>query len=265
MAAALFVPLGYYAFRVEPASLRLTQYDVALDHAPHLKGLKIAVISDLHGGAPFIDDAKIAQVVALTNAAKPDLILLTGDLNGHLFFNPVRPIGEVIERLKPLSAPLGVHAVIGNHDRWEGAGRVTALLERARIPVLENAGTLLRTAHRGFYLVGIGDAEKEADDPELALWDVPRGADALCFTHSPDSFPKLPRTCALTIAGHTHGGQVKLPLLGRLVVPSHYRQRYAAGLVRENGKALFVATGIGTSILAVRLGVPPEIAVLTIR
>ncbi len=259
------MPLGYYAFRIEPASLRLTHYDVALDHAPHLKGLKIAVISDLHGGAPFIDAAKVARVVALTNQARPDLILLTGDLNGHVYFRPSRPVAEVIGRLKPLSAPLGVHAVIGNHDRWEGAARVTALLKKAGIPVLENAHAVLRGPSGPFYLVGVGDAEKKADDPELALRDVPRAADALCFTHSPDNFPKLPRTCALTIAGHTHGGQVKLPLLGRLVVPSDYGQRYAAGLVRENGKALFVSTGIGTSILAVRLGVPPEIAVITIR
>ena len=163
------VPLGYYAFRIEPASLRLTHYDVALDHAPHLKGLKIAVISDLHGGAPFIDAAKVARVVALTNQARPDLILLTGDLNGHVYFRPSRPVAEVIGRLKPLSAPLGVHAVIGNHDRWEGAARVTALLKKAGIPVLENAHAVLRGPSGPFYLVGVGDAEKKADDPELAL------------------------------------------------------------------------------------------------
>ena len=176
------MPLGYYAFRIEPASLRLTHYDVALDHAPHLKGLKIAVISDLHGGAPFIDAAKVARVVALTNQARPDLILLTGDLNGHVYFRPSRPVAEVIGRLKPLSAPLGVHAVIGNHDRWEGAARVTALLKKAGIPVLENAHAVLRGPSGPFYLVGVGDAEKKADDPELALRDVPRAADALCFT-----------------------------------------------------------------------------------
>jgi predicted MPP superfamily phosphohydrolase len=259
------VPLGIYGFVIEPGQLRLTRHDVALAHAPDLAGLKIAVISDLHGGAPFIDADKISQVVALTNAAKPDLILLTGDLNAHIYLGRGMPIAEVIERLKPLSAPLGVHAVIGNHDRWEGAGRVTALLERAGIPVLENASALLRTPHGGFYLVGIGDAEKRADDPVLALSHVPRGADALCFTHSPDSFPGLPTTCALTIAGHTHGGQVNLPFLGRLVVPSRYGRRYAAGEVREAGKTLFVSTGIGTSILPVRFGVPPEIVLLTIR
>jgi predicted MPP superfamily phosphohydrolase len=263
--AVLMAPLAFYAFVIEPASLRLARYDIALEQAPDLRGLRIAVISDLHGGAPFIDDAKIAQVVAMTNAARPDLILLTGDLNAHIYFRRGMPIGHVIDQLRPLAAPLGVYAVIGNHDRWEGASRVTALLTRAGVPVLENASRLVRTRRGGFYLVGIGDAEKHADDPARALSGVPRGADALCFTHSPDSFPRLPATCALTIAGHTHGGQVKLPLLGRPVVPSHYHQRYAAGLVREGGRTLFVSTGIGTSILPVRLGVPPEIALITVR
>ena len=105
--------------------------------------------------------------------------------------------------------------------------------------------------------------------PTIRRWrlsGVPQGADALCFTHSPDSFPKLPGTCVLTIAGHTHGGQVKLPLLGRAdcAVPS-MASVMLPGIIREDGKTLFVSTGIGTSILPVRLGVPPEIALLTLR
>ena len=97
------------------------------------------------------------------------------------------------------------------------------------------------------------------------LSGVPRGAAAICFTHSPDIFPRLPGTCAVTLAGHSHGGQVRLPLLGRPILPLRTGQRYAAGLVREGGKTLFVSTGIGTSGLPVRLGVPPEISLLSLR
>jgi hypothetical protein len=86
----------------------------------------------------------------------------------------------------------------------------------------------------------------------------------LCFTHSPDVFPDLPKTCLLTIAGHTHGGQVDLPVLGRLIVPSEFGQRYAAGLVHENGRYMFVSTGIGTSIIPVRFRVPPEVSLVKI-
>jgi predicted MPP superfamily phosphohydrolase len=263
--AVLIAPLLFYAFRIEPASLRLSRYDVTLVGAPELRGLTIAVISDLHGGAPFIDATKIERVVAMTNAAKPDLVLITGDLNSHMWGRNNGPIGAIIRQLRPLSAPLGVYAVIGNHDRWEGAPRVTAMLEDAGIPVLENAHRLVRGKGRAFYLAGIGDDYNHKSDPVRALAGLPSGTRALCFTHSPDSFPILPRACALTFAGHTHGGQVNLPLLGRLVVPSRYGRRYGAGVVREDGKLLFVSTGIGTSIIPVRLGVPPEIALVQIR
>jgi predicted MPP superfamily phosphohydrolase len=96
---------------------------------------------------------------------------------------------------------------------------------------------------------------------------VPPHAPALCFTHSPDVFPDLPATCGLTVAGHTHGGQVWLPLLGRPAVAgvSIYGQRYAIGIIREGGKTLFVSPGIGTSGLPMRFRVPPEISLLEIR
>jgi len=94
---------------------------------------------------------------------------------------------------------------------------------------------------------------------------LPSEQTAICFTHSPDLFPDIPAKCALTIAGHTHGGQVWLPLFGRPIVPSRYGQRYAIGTIVEGTKTLFVSPGIGTSILPVRLGVPPEISILDIR
>lgn len=255
--------LAFYAFYWEPSSLRLNRYDIALEQAGELAGLKIAVISDLHAGAPYIDLAKVDRVVAMTNAAKPDLILLTGDLAAPMQGDSA--LETIARHLKPLRAPRGVFAVIGNHERWENAERMTRLLESAGIPVLENNNRAVSTGRGIFYLAGIGDDFSHEARPAVALAGVPRAADALCFTHSPDVFRALPRTCALTVAGHTHGGQVKLPLLGRLIVPSRFGSRYAAGVVREGHKTLFVSTGIGTSIIPVRLGVPPEIALLEIR
>ena len=239
---------------------------MTLERVPEWRGLTIAVISDLHAGAPFIDDAKIDRVVDITNDAHPDLILLTGDyvITG-VVGGKYMAAKKIAAHLHRLHAPLGVYAVIGNHDRWDGAAHITDMLEKAGIPVLENAHRLVRGKDRALYLAGIGDDYTHMADPARALSGLPPGANALCFTHSPDIFPALPSGCALTVAGHTHGGQVKLPLLGRPVVPSHYWQRYAAGTIRENGKVLFVSTGIGTSILSVRLGVPPEIALVRLR
>ena len=206
------------------------------------------------------------RVVALTNAAKPDLNLLTGDY----VITGVRggrhmPIEKIVHLLKPLHAALGVYAVLGNHDIWENGPHIAAVFRAAGIPVLDNAAQVIATPRGPLWLVGIGDAFTHHADPHRALAPVPSGQSAICFTHSPDIFPELGSACLLTVAGHTHGGQIALPLIGRPVVPSRYGQRYAAGLIREDKRMLFVSTGIGTSILPVRFGVPPEVSVLYLR
>lgn len=265
MAAALVVVcLAFYAFWLEPSSIRLSRYDVPGTPAP-LKGLDVAVIADLHAGSTFIDENKIDRVVTLTNAARPDLILLTGDyvmsvrraLGGRHI-----PIPVIARHLKPLRAPLGVYAVIGNHDRWEDAGSVVQAFSAVGITVLENRNVTISTPRGQLHLAGIGDLYTKSHDPKAALAGIDADAPVLCFTHTPDLFPELPPACALTVTGHTHGGQVRLPFVGRPVVPSGYGQRYASGHIREGGKALFVSTGIGTSMLPVRFGVPPEVSFL---
>jgi len=259
--------LGLDAFWLEPSSIRAVEHEIVLDRADagDIGTIRIAVIGDLHAGSLYIDLAKVRRVVALANDAKPDLILLAGDYVHATYIGGTLPIEKTAPLLKGLHAPLGVYAVIGNHDRWENASHVAAVLEREGIPVLENRSIAIRRGARTLYLAGIGDFYTHASRPERALADVPQGRAALCFTHSPDVFPRLSQTCLLTIAAHTHGGQVALPLLGRLIVPSRYGQRYASGLVHEDGKYLFVSTGIGTSIIPVRFGVPPEVSVLEVR
>jgi uncharacterized protein len=259
------VLLALWAGWLEPSSLRLSSYTV-VQPSPLLKGLRIAVISDLHAGAPYIDTAKIDRVVAMTNAAKPDLVLLTGDfvITGILGGRHM-PIKIIVDHLKALHAPLGVYAVLGNHDRGESPEHIGNAFRQAGIPDLENAHVILPAPRNAVALVGIGDRASGAARPRKALEHV--NGVALCFTHSPDIFPRLPATCALTVAGHTHGGQVWLPLLGRpaMIEASRYSQKYAIGAIHEDGKTLFVSSGIGTSWLPLRLGVPPEISLLTLE
>ena len=257
--------LTVYAAWLEPSSLRLSSYTVP-QSSPQLKGLRIAVISDLHAGAPYIDAAKIDRIVATTNEAKPDLVLLTGDfvITGVLGGRHM-PIKTIVAHLKGLKAPLGVYAVQGNHDRGENPDGIAQAFRQAGIPDLENAHLMLPAPRQVVTLVGIGDRASHGAVPARALSGV--AGPALCFTHSPDIFPRLPDTCALTIAGHTHGGQIVLPLLGRpaMFEASRYGQKYAIGIMREGRKTLFVSTGIGTSWLPLRLGVPPEISLLTLQ
>jgi predicted MPP superfamily phosphohydrolase len=264
----MLVVLALYAFWFEPSRIRLVEHAVTNTDGSKIfpKPLRIAVIADLHAGAPYIGETKIERVVTLANAARPDLILLAGDyvIQGVIGGEHIA-IETVAEKLSALSAPLGVYAVIGNHDRWENDAHIASVLEKAGIRVLENRAAEISRSEESLRLVGLSDAFTSVPDIAGALADVPDDARVLCFTHSPDIFPDLPRTCALTIAGHTHGGQVWLPMLGRPIVPSRFDQLYAAGLVRENGKVLFVSTGIGTSIIPVRFGVIPEISVLNVE
>jgi hypothetical protein len=259
------VGLALYAGWLEPSSLRLSVYSVS-QPASELKGLRIAVISDLHGGSLYIDEAKIARVVAMTNAARPDLVLLTGDyMISGVVAGRYMPIEKMAAQLKGLGAPLGVYAVLGNHDHWDDAGHITQVLRKAGIPILENGSVRLPQPRQAVALAGIGDIFTGHADPKAALAGVQ--GPAICFSHSPDTFPSLPGNCALTIAGHTHGGQVWVPLLGRPAAAfvSRYGQKYAVGEVHEQGRTLFVSSGIGTSMLPLRFGVPPEVSLLKLE
>jgi len=263
----IFGALALYAFWFEPRSIRVVEHDVALGENANNppSPLRIAVLADLHAGSPYIDEAKIERIVALTNAASPDLVLLAGDyvIQGVLGGRHI-PIETAAEHLNDLSAPLGTFAVLGNHDHWEDGEHIADVLEGAGIAVLENKAQKIGEGEDVFHLVGLSDASTTLPNISLALETVPSGSPILCFTHSPDVFPDLPPACAMTIAGHTHGGQVWLPFVGRLIVPSRYGQRYASGVIVENGKTLFVSIGIGTSILPVRFFVPPEISFLNV-
>lgn len=263
----LVVALAVWSLLIEPNRLVLHAETIKLPHWPAaLNGFKIAAIGDIHTGSPFIDSAKLRQIVALTNSQQPDLIVLLGDymVRDRAFQTEIDP--EVtVGVLQGLHAPLGVYAVLGNHDWWFDGERVRRAFENAGIKVLENQVAEVHKGHQSVWLVGIADAWTRLQDIVGTFNQVPVGAASIALTHNPDTFTRLPSSAYLVLAGHTHGGQVNLPVLGRLVVPSDYGQRYAAGHIEEDGKNLFVTTGIGTSIFPVRFRVPPEVAVLTLR
>lgn len=263
----LAVAIPIWGFLVEPSLLRNEDYEIAPPGWPAgCDGLRVAVLADLHVGSPFNRLDQLDHVIALTQRAEPDLILLAGDYvihgvrGGH--FTPPEDIAATLRRL---SAPLGVWAVLGNHDWWLDAPRVRAALESNGIPVLEDVASRIHTNTCDFWIAGISDYWEGKHDVEGVLAQVTDGAPILAFTHNPDVFPDVPARVNLTIAGHTHGGQVYLPFIGRPVVPSRYGQRYAVGHIVEQGRHLFVSSGLGTSIIPVRFLVPPEVSVLIVR
>jgi hypothetical protein len=238
--------------------------------------MRIAVVSDLHVGWPWVDLARVRRVVEVANALDPDLTVLLGDYAaGHEFV--ARPVlmADTAPILAGLRARLGVHAILGNHDWWDDrtAQRQGGLpnlyasaLEAVGIPVLSNRAVRIE----GFWLAGLEDQLAllrgrqgiiGLDDLPGTLAQVTDDAPVILLAHEPDIFPKVPERVALTLSGHTHGGQVRAFGYSP-VVPSRYRNRYAYGHVREGGRDLVVSGGIGCSILPVRFGVPPEVTLV---
>jgi predicted MPP superfamily phosphohydrolase len=254
------------ALFVEPSRLVVRTAVLPLERWPaDYPQLRVVLISDLHAGAPHTDLDKVARVVAAANALHPDLTLLLGDYvitgipGGHLV-----PPEQTVPLLGRLRARLGVVAVMGNHDVGFSARRTRAAFRAAGIPLLENA-TLTVDVAPGKPLLLAGLEDLWTQRPNLAIVNGAASTPTILMTHSPDIFPRVPSSVALTVAGHTHGGQVWLPLVGRLVVPSRFGQRYAYGHVVEGGRHLFVTSGIGMSIMPVRFCDPPEIRLLEIR
>jgi predicted MPP superfamily phosphohydrolase len=252
---------------IEPVSLRVATTTLELRRwPPACDGLRVAVLADLHVGSPLNGLAKLDEIVARTNRERPDLVLLAGDyvvtgIPGGTFVAPE----AFAPALGHLESSAGVFAVLGNHDWWLDGPRVRSALERAGIRVLEDASVRIERGPCSFWLAGIGDYWETPHDVSAALADVPDDGATLALTHNPDVFPGIPARVSLSVAGHTHGGQVYLPLLGRRFVPSRYGERFAIGHVRDEGRDFFVSPGLGTSILPVRFLVPPEISLLELR
>ncbi len=252
----------FWGFLVEPNRLVTHEEAIAINNWPkELDGLKIAVLSDIHVGANFIDDRKLRLIVERTNQLQPEMIVILGDYMTDARIEP-EVFGAV---LKDLKAPLGVYSVLGNHDWWWDGTRVRRGLEANGIKVLENEVVEVKARGSSVWLAGLADLWTRPQYIDETIAKVPTGQPVIALTHNPDIFPRVPQRVPLMLAGHTHGGQVRFPIIGTLIEPSRFGERFVRGHVFENNHHLFVTTGIGTSIIPVRFGVPPEIVLLTVR
>ena len=259
--------LAAWAFVIEPSSLRINEERISVTKWPEqCNGKRIAILADLHVGSPHKGLDSLRDLVDEVNAAKPDLVLLPGDfviqgVVGGSFVSP-EDAGKV---LGDLSAPMGVFAVLGNHDWWLDPKRVETALAQNNITMLEDASQKIAMGNCLLRLVGITDYWEGPHNVEQAMSGVAPDETILAFTHNPDIFPLLPDSIALTIAGHTHGGQVCFPMFGCPIVPSKFGERYVRGHVIEELKHLYVSSGVGTSILPVRFLVPPEVSIIEVH
>ena len=219
--------------------------------------LRVVHLSDLHTG-PFVGYAAVREWVDAANAQQPDLIVVTGDFVDHWFG---RSLKELERTLLDLRAPLGVWGVWGNHDhaRFADLRGLESALNRAGVQILTNRGVKLRS---DLYLAGVDDAQRGAPDIVSALRNRPEDAACLLLAHNPDFIPDVPQEVNLTLCGHTHGGQVRLPGWGPVFTSSAHGQRFASGWVEERALPLaYVSRGLGTVIFPARLRCPAELAV----
>jgi uncharacterized protein len=257
-----------YATAIEPEELVTTTYRIT---PPGWQSgrLRVAAIADLHAGGPNMTLEHIRRTVDQTNLLAPDIVVLLGDyVATHRFVTERVPDAAWAAEFARLSAPLGVWAILGNHDWWHDLAGVRAALAKVGIPVLENRALLLGEGRHRFWLAGLGDqlayrlgpgAFRGVDDLDGTLAQVTTGDPVILLIHEPDLFPRISDRVALTLAGHTHGGQIRIPMIWPNLVPSHFGSRFAYGHIVEAGRHMVVSGGLGTSIVPVRLGVPPEI------
>jgi uncharacterized protein len=235
------------------------------DLPPGLDGLRIAHLSDVHAGIHMQRD-KMDAIVARTNALRPDLIVQTGDMID------IAPsfIPDYVRAFRDLTAPLGVVTVLGNHDRYTGEDAVIRGVREAGQVFVQNGAHVIERGGAGLALVGVDDPRNwRADDPQhgdlgVALRRTPPELFKILLAHRPGAFDgAAPRGIPLTLAGHIHGGQIYLPVIGwsagRLIT------KYVMGHFRQGASQLYVSRGIGVVGVPIRVFVPPEIALLELR
>ncbi len=225
--------------------------------------VRLLLISDIHVGGPDMPPSRLARIVDQISALRPDLVLVAGDLISDKRVATRRySMAEAVAPLAALRPRLGTFAVLGNHDHWHDPGAARTALRRAGVTVLDN-----RAVQAGpLALGGLDDAFTNRADVPATLAQLRRlSGPRILLSHSPDPFAGLPADVPLMLAGHTHCGQIRLPLIGAPVSVSAYGKRYECGLIQERGRSLIVTAGLGTSGLPLRIGAVPDMWLIELR
>lgn len=261
LAQGLAIAATSYPVFVEPTWLDVTHLPLRFPDLPKaLNGLRLVQFSDVHI-SPYVGESYLRGVARQIMAQRGDIILFTGDMvTRATHMDPTRA-----RLFSELDAPLGVWGVLGNHDHWADPDATQAFIEETTsIRVLRNEHVRLDVGDARIWLVGVDDAWVGADNPERAFAGVPEDEFRLVLMHEPDAADWLPFTpLTLQLSGHSHGGQVRLPLIGPPLLP-YLGRKYDMGLYAVKGGQLYTNRGIGLIAPPVRFNCRPEITVITL-
>lgn len=249
-----------YGTRVEPLRLRLERVEIpCLKLPPSMDGFKIVFMSDFHL-YPHTRIEQVIEAVDVANSCKPDLVALGGDY----VLSTAEAIFELAPALAKLNARVGVFSILGNHDHWQGDEIVVQGLTQSGIPVLRNTGLTIDIGRDQFYLAGTDDGWVRRNDLKSALESRPEGLFTLLLMHEPDFADEASSDgrVAIQLSGHSHGGQVRLPLYGSPFLPP-YGRKYDMGLYKVGDMQLYTNVGIGVTA-PIRLNCPPEVTEFTL-
>ena len=257
-----------WAVGFEPATLEVTSTEIKVPGwQTYWTSVRVVVLSDLHVGAPHMTLRQVRKIVDATNIQDPDIVLLLGDYMSGDYFRSVPP-RAITDVLGKLSAKHGVYAVLGEHDWRTGDTSMSDALKGANITVLNNQAASINFAkNRRIWIVGLADsASGQRPNYARAAKPVRRGDAVIVMMHNPNAISQVPATAAASFAGHTHGGQLNIPFVPQIsLVPADTAKRYARGLISVESKPLFVSSGLGASAYPIRMNLPPEIAIVTLR
>jgi uncharacterized protein len=254
---------------LEPNRPRIVRREITLRRWPaRLEGFTVALLSDFHYD-PHFSVHPLRSAIGMVNGLRPDLIVLAGDFVSLPWFgDPVAAASAAepcAQLLRQMQAPHGLWAVMGNHDAFTDPDRVTGALRAAGIHVLSNQSFPIERDGARFWLSGVDDVLAKKADLDATLHHVPADEAVVLLAHEPDYADHAARyPVDLQLSGHSHGGQVRLPLLPPLFLPELAR-KYIWGLYKIGGLSLYTNPGLGTVGVPVRWNCPPEITLLTLR
>lgn len=252
---ALILIALMWCFTIEPNVVTVTKYKIKDES---LRGIKVVFAGDFHL-KPY-QGKHLNYIIDKINAQNPDAVFLIGDYVNMHQEDMSYPIEETAAALASIRVKDHVYTVLGNHDYYSDGKKIKKALEDAGIIVLENRCRRATINGKTVSIVGIEDLTTGFPNLKRAMRFATKPM--ILLSHQPDIFPMVSENVNLTLAGHLHGGQVVLPFVGALVVPSKYGNKYASGYFEEDGRKMIVTKGLGTSILPIRLNCPPELVVI---